>query len=89
MKINVDKRKLNNLINKFDRWKEEYSQLLQQYELKLQRSRDKQAMLNSEQVSWYYYDFFPIFLWKQSNEQIKEITRLIDFISGEKSYTIQ
>ena len=51
MKINVDKRKLNNLINKFDRWKEEYCQLLQQYELKLQRSRDKQAMLNSEQVS--------------------------------------
>ncbi|CAF1356153.1 unnamed protein product [Adineta steineri] len=49
MKINVDKRKLTNLINKFDQWKQEYSQLLQQYDLKLQRSRDKQAMLNSEQ----------------------------------------
>ncbi|CAF4364898.1 unnamed protein product, partial [Adineta steineri] len=45
----VDKRKLTNLINKFDQWKQEYSQLLQQYDLKLQRSRDKQAMLNSEQ----------------------------------------
>ncbi|UJR28166.1 hypothetical protein I4U23_009420 [Adineta vaga] len=50
IKINVDKRKLNLLINKFDQWKQEYTQLLQQYELKLQRSRDKQAMLNSEQV---------------------------------------
>jgi hypothetical protein len=51
MKINVDKRKLNNLINKFSQWKEEYSQSLQQYDVKLQHSRDRQAMLNSEQVS--------------------------------------
>ncbi len=51
MKVNVDKEKLNNLINKFNQWKEEYSQLLQRYEVKLQHSRDKQAMLDSEQVS--------------------------------------
>ncbi len=54
MKINVDKRKLNNLINKFSQWKEEYSQSLQQYDVKLQHSRDRQAMLNSEQVSWIF-----------------------------------
>jgi hypothetical protein len=51
MKVNVDKDKLNNLINKFNQWKQEYSQLLQRYEVKLQHSRDKQAMLDSEQVS--------------------------------------
>jgi hypothetical protein len=51
MKVNVDKEKLNNLINKFNQWKEDYSQLLQRYEVKLQHSRDKQAMLDSEQVS--------------------------------------
>jgi len=51
MKVNVDKDKLNNLINKFNQWKEDYSQLLQRYEVKLQHSRDKQAMLDSEQVS--------------------------------------
>jgi ABC-type transporter Mla subunit MlaD len=52
MKINVDKRKLDNLLNKFTQWKEDYNQVLQQYNLKLQHSRDKQAMLNSEQVSF-------------------------------------
>lgn len=55
MKINVDKRKLNNLINKFSQWKEEYSQILQQYDVKFQHSRDKQAMLNSEQVSFIIF----------------------------------
>jgi hypothetical protein len=51
MKINVDRRKLTDIINKFDQWKQEYSQILQRYDVKLQHSRDKQAMLNSEQVS--------------------------------------
>jgi len=63
MKINVDKRKLDNLLNKYAQWKEDYTQILQQYDLKLQHNRDKQAMLNSEQVSStflffrIYYDF--------------------------------
>ncbi len=61
MKVNVDKDKLNNLINKFNQWKQEYSQLLQRYEVKLQHSRDKQAMLDSEQVSSI---FLPIKLLK-------------------------
>jgi len=61
MKVNVDKDKLNNLINKFNQWKQEYSQLLQRYEVKLQCSRDKQAMLDSEQVSSI---FLPIKLVK-------------------------
>ncbi len=51
MKIHVTKQKLTNLLNKFDQWKQEYSQILQRYDVKLQHSRDKQAMLNSEQVS--------------------------------------
>jgi hypothetical protein len=55
MKIDVDKNRLNNLLNKFAQWKEEYSQILQQYDVKLQHSRDKQAMLNSEQVSFIIF----------------------------------
>lgn len=54
MKIQVKKQKLMNMIDQYERWKEEYSQMLQRYELKVQHSRDKQAMLNSEQVR----DFF-------------------------------
>jgi len=55
MKINVDKNQLNSLLDKFTQWKEEYSQLLQQYDVKLQHSRDKQAILNSEQVSLFIF----------------------------------
>jgi hypothetical protein len=58
MKINVDKNQLNSLLDKFTQWKEEYSQLLQQYDVKLQHSRDKQAILNSEQVSLFIFFLF-------------------------------
>jgi hypothetical protein len=72
MKINVDKSKLTNLINKFDQWKQEYSQILQRYDLKLQHSRDKQAMLNSEQVR--SIDFFLIkYLWRENERNINLI----------------
>ncbi len=53
MKINVDKKKFDYFLKKFDQWKQDYSQLLQQYDLKLQHNRDKQTILNSEQVSFY------------------------------------
>jgi hypothetical protein len=68
MKIDVDKNRLNNLLNKFAQWKEEYSQILQQYDVKFQHSRDKQAMLNSEQVSFIILFFFSIkYLFNQIN----------------------
>lgn len=60
MKQKVDKNQLTYLLKKFTQWKEDYSQLLQQYDTKLQHNRDKQAILNSEQVSLLF--FFLIFI---------------------------
>jgi len=61
MKINVEKNRLTNLLNKFQQWKNEYSQAIQQYDIKSQFNRDKQAMLNSEQVR--FEGFSRIFLF--------------------------
>ena len=55
IKINVNRSKLDKLLNKFAQWKEDYAQILQQYDLKLQHNRDKQAMLNSDQVSHSFF----------------------------------
>ena len=62
MKINFNKQKLNDLINKFEQWKQEYSQQLQRYDIKIQHSRNKQTMLNAEQVS-LSYDFCFVFFF--------------------------
>ena len=68
MKIDVDKNRLNTILKKFSQWKEDYSQMLQQYDIKLQHSRDKQAMLNSEQVSFIISLFLSIkYLFLQTN----------------------
>lgn len=81
MKIKVEKGKLESLLKKFAQWKENYGQLLQQYDLKVQHSRDKQAMLNSEQVSE------PFFLSRYFSSR-KEYFQSIDFISGEKNLNV-
>jgi hypothetical protein len=83
MKINVDRRKLDNLLNKFAQWKEEYNHVLQQYDLKLQHSRDKQAMLNSEQVSFSTLSFFRIY--KHISERKPSS---INSILGEKNFSL-
>lgn len=54
MKVKLDKNKLNNLISKYNQWRQEYAQILQRYDIKIQHSRNKQAMLNSEQVSFSF-----------------------------------
>ena len=52
MKVRVEKRKLDDLLKKFELWKQDYAQILQRFDLKLQHSRERQAMLNSEQVGF-------------------------------------
>lgn len=81
LKIKVEKGKLENLLKKFAQWKESYGQLLQQYDLKVQHSRDKQAMLNSEQVSESCLLF-------RNLSHVNEHFQSIDFISGEKNLNI-
>lgn len=79
MKLNVEKGKLDNLLKKFAQWREEYGQLLQQYDLKLQHKRDKQAMLNSEQVGHIFIlsknSFYPAveYLHQSISFQVKRI----------------
>ena len=51
MKIDVDTERLKKIVHQFEEWKQDYAQLMQRYDVKLQHSREKQAMLNSEQVS--------------------------------------
>ena len=84
MKVNVDKRKLDNLLNKFAQWKDEYSHVLQQYDLKLQHSRDKQAMLNSEQVSFLSkISFCRLIIHIYRNEKSSSIGSIL----GEKNFS--
>ena len=64
MKIHVEKSKLDDLLKKFAQWREQYGQLVQQHDLKLQHKRDKQAMLNSEQVSVKHSVFLERFVWR-------------------------
>lgn len=78
MKMNVEKNRLTNLLNKFQQWKNEYSQALQQYDIKSQFNRDKQAMLNSEQVRFEcLVELFCFWEILKSN--------IIEFILGEKN----
>ncbi|CAF4722909.1 unnamed protein product [Rotaria sp. Silwood1] len=97
MKINVDKNKLNNLINKFNQWKQEYSQILQRYDIKLQYSRNKQVMLNSEQsdpvdislINEFKQRFMHEFVI-ELNEYFSPISSLLsNYLESEKQYELR
>ncbi|CAF3919870.1 unnamed protein product, partial [Rotaria magnacalcarata] len=81
MKVNVDKNKLNNLITKYNQWKTDYAQVLLRYDVKIQHSRNKQAMLNSEHVS-RRFSFILKYSFLKSNKYInhKDTTILVEMV---------
>ncbi|CAF0762870.1 unnamed protein product [Rotaria sordida] len=96
-KINVDKNKLNNLINKFNQWKQEYSQILQRYDIKLQYNRNKQVMLNSEQsdpvdislINEFKQRFMDEFV-VELNEYFSPVNSLLsNYLESEKQYELR
>ncbi|CAF4031131.1 unnamed protein product, partial [Rotaria sp. Silwood2] len=97
MKINVDKNKLNNLINKYNQWKQEYSEILQRYDIKLQYSRNKQVMLNSEQsdpvdislINEFKQRFMDEFI-VELNEYFLPVNSLLsNYLESEKQYELR
>jgi hypothetical protein len=50
MKFSVEKGKLKKLLEQFQQWKNDYSQMLQRYDIKFQHNRERQVMLNAEHV---------------------------------------
>ena len=93
MKIDVDNERLKKIVHQFEEWKQDYAQLLQRYDVKLQHSREKQAMLNSEQVSlssliFSYSIHFPHDDGSSKRRSV-DTSISIDLILGEKIAELQ
>ncbi|CAF3399137.1 unnamed protein product [Rotaria socialis] len=97
MKVNVDKNKLNNLITKYNQWKADYAQALLRYDVKIQHSRNKQAMLNSEHADPVDISLINEFRQRFVDEFVVELDEyfspikslLSNYLESEKQYEIR